>query len=389
MPKKRPHRRHQSRVVVAHRTRPGSLPGDFAIDPGAPCPTLHVFGYGPDGMKEETLVQVDALRSELAKWPVVWVNVTGLGDAATLREVARTFGIHDLALEDVVHVHQRIKAEEYAGLYYVALRVAEGDDRTSEQISLFFGKGFVLTFQETPGDCFDPIRERIRRGWGRIRESGADYLAYAILDAVIDSYFPRLERHGLALEHLEERVLARPNEEQLSALLDLRHELLAIRRAVWPLREVIAFFQREENTLISPQTRLYLRDCHDHAARIIEAVEVYRELGQTIMDVYLSRSSHRMSEIMKVLTIIATIFIPLSFVAGVYGMNFDTEVSPFNMPELRWKYGYVAVLLGMLSIALGLLGYFFRRGWLGDDRNGRLGSLRSSDGSDGDERSAS
>lgn len=365
MAKKRPPRRRRSRVLVAHRTIPGAVPGEFAVDPGAPAPTLHLLGYGPEGMHETTCTDVNEVESAIDRWPVLWLNVTGLGDAATLRRVAQIFGVHDLALEDVVHVHQRIKAEEYSGLFFVTLRIAEGETRASEQISLFLGKNFVLTFQESPGDCFDPIRERIRRAWGRIRERGADYLAYAILDAVIDSYFPRLERHGLAVEELEERVLARPNEEQLSNLLDLRHELLAIRRAVWPLREVIAYLQRAEHALITPPTRLYLRDCHDHAARIIEAVEMYRELGQTILDVYLSRSSHRMSEIMKVLTIIATIFIPLSFVASVYGMNFDTEVSPFNMPELGWKYGYFTVLFGMLSIALGLLFFFHRRGWIG------------------------
>jgi magnesium transporter len=227
------------------------------------------------------------------------------------------------------------------------------------------GENFVLTFQEGGGDCFDPVRKRLRRKRGRIRDVGADYLAYALLDAVIDGFYPVLEDCGERLGVLEDEIIGAPSGAAVTDVHDLKHDLLTLRRAIWPQREMINTLLRDESELVSAATRIYLRDCYDHAVQLMDIVETYREIASALVDVYLSSVSARLNEIMKVLTIIATIFIPLSFIASVYGMNFDRNASPLNMPELGWRYGYVFSLALMLAIALGLLYYFRRRGWLG------------------------
>jgi magnesium transporter len=235
----------------------------------------------------------------------------------------------------------------------------------SEQISIFVGKNFVLTFQEREGDCFEPVRERIRAGRGRIRKEGPDYLTYAIIDAVVDNYFPILEHYGERIEGLEAEVITSTTDETIAKIHDIKRDLLSLRRAIWPKREALSALSREPQPVFSDETRVYLRDCYDHTVQLMDMVETYRELASGLMDVYLTSVSNRMNEVMKVLTIIATIFIPLGFVAGVYGMNFNQETSAFNMPELGWKYGYLYCLGLMAVIAAGLLVYFRRKGWLG------------------------
>ncbi|CAG0953144.1 partial Cobalt/magnesium transport protein CorA, partial [Anaerolineae bacterium] len=277
------------------------------------------------------------------------------------------FSLHPLALEDVVHVHQRPKVEEYEAGFYLVMRMPRFEGAVNvelEQLSLFFGPGYVVTFQEREGDCLEPVRERLRGSRGRVRQLGADYLAYTLLDAVIDAYFPILEVVGERLELLEDRVLLHPDRAVVEDIHHVKRELIAIRRAIWPLRDAVNRLEREEHPLIDRETQVYLRDCYDHCVQLVELVETYREVATGLLDVYLSSVSNRMNEVMKVLTIIATIFIPLGFVASVYGMNFDTSRSPYNMPELEWRYGYPYVLGLMAAMVIGLLVYFRVKRWI-------------------------
>jgi magnesium transporter len=235
----------------------------------------------------------------------------------------------------------------------------------SEQVSLILGKSYLLTVQEEPEhDCFEGVRSRIEKNKGIIRKQGADYLAYAVLDAIIDGFFPVLELYGERIQELEEEVIVKPNPQTLQNIYQIRRELLQLRRAIWPQRDAINSLIRDGSDLISEEVRIYLRDCYDHTVQVMDMVETYRELASGLMDVYLSAVSNKMNEIMKVLTVVSTIFIPLTFVAGIYGMNFNTEKSPYNMPELNSYWGYPMCLAGMGAIALGLLFFFWQRGWL-------------------------
>jgi len=351
------------------RAPPGSSPGTLVADPEAQRQVVRVIGYGPADVHEIAAARLEDIASSRGKWPVVWVNVDGLADLDFIRAIGGMFGLHRLALEDVVNVHQRPKVEEYDDHLFVVSRMMAVDDAPhTEQIAMFLGTGYLLTFQEKAGDCFDGIRDRIRRHRGLIRESGADYLAYALLDAVIDGYFPVLEDYGEELEILEDTVLAAPLREHVGQIHEMKRNFLTLRRAIWPQREMISALSRNASKQVSDQTRVYLRDCYDHTIQLIDILETYREVASGLVDVYLSSVSARMNEIMKVLTIIATIFIPLGFIASVYGMNFKPEVSPWNMPELSWYYGYPIALGLMIAVALGLLYFFRRRGWLGGDR---------------------
>lgn len=352
------------------RTPPGTPPGTLVADPNSPHPAIRIFAYGPDAITEQTVNDPQQVRDFLDKWPVLWVDVEGLGHAETIRELGEIFTIHHLALEDVLNVHQRPKVEPYGDYHFIVTRMARFNGRVeTEQLTLFLGENFVLTFQEgQPGDCLDVIRERIRQRRGRIRETGLDYLAYALLDAVVDGYFPILEEYGERLETLEDEIVTQPSSDTVARIHEIRRDLLTVRRAMWPQREMFNALLREELEMVTNETRLYLRDCYDHTTQIIDLVETYRELGADLTDVYLSSISNRTNEIMRVLTVIATIFIPLTFIAGVYGMNFNTSISPFNMPELNWFLGYPFVLFVMLAIAVGQLAFFRTRGWLGSPK---------------------
>ncbi len=355
------------------RPPPGSPPGTLAIEPGAPPPPIRLIAYGPDRFEEPKDPTLTHAEDALGKFSITWIDIDGVQHEETLNRAAQLIGLHPLALADVAATLQRPKVEDYGSYLFIVLRLphpcAEGEPLQTEQVSLVLRKNAVVTFQEEarPGDCFDPVRHRLRTSSGNIRSLGADYLAYALIDAVIDAYFPVLERLGDRLDALESEVLERPAPRLIHELHRVRRDLLTVRRCVWPLRDALNSLVRDQTPLISAETRVFLRDCYDHAAQILDLVEAYREIGSALMEVHLTNISNRMNEIMKVLTVIATIFIPLTFIVGIYGMNFDTS-HPLNMPELRWPYGYVAVMLFMLALALGMLWVFKRRGWIGRRR---------------------
>ncbi|MFN0196688.1 MAG: magnesium/cobalt transporter CorA [Planctomycetaceae bacterium] len=343
------------------RTLPGATPGSIVVDPAATSPTIHVTCYGPVDYREQTLVSFEELAPCLDKEPVTWIHVDGLGDASILRKLAERFQIHPLALEDVVNVHQRAKVEEYDGqLFIVARMVSLAQSLRSEQISIFLGPNYVLTFLEDPGDCFDPVRERLKKGHGRLRQTGPDYLVYSLLDAIIDAYFPVLEGYGNRLDEIENQELEARNATLISHIHHVRRELLYLRKSIWPLRETIGLLLRDYPQQFKDETRVYLRDCYDHTVQIIEVAEMYRDMCSDLRDFYFTMIGNRTNEIMKVLTVMSSIFIPLTFIVGVYGMNFD------YMPELRSRWGYPLTLAGMAFIGLSFVGYFWHKGWIFD-----------------------
>ncbi len=341
---------------------PGTPPGQLEIPKEAPRPVLSAFLYDESSCRELERAAPRDLEPLLAEGKTLWVNVDGFGDAGVLTELARLFDLHSLALEDVVNLGQRAHVDAYGDSLLIIARMPETEGVT-EQLTIFLTPRGVVTFQERAGDCFDPVRERIRRGGSRIRPGGHDYLAYALLDATVDAYFPVLDAWHERLEALEEAVFSRSSSETLAQLHQARHELRELRRAIWPHRDALAELQHTATPLLREEARIYLRDCYDHAIRLVEMVDVLREACADLVNAYLSMISNRMNEVMKVLTIIATIFIPLSFVAGVYGMNFDPDASPWNMPELRWFLGYPFSLGVMTLVALVLLTFIWRKGW--------------------------
>jgi magnesium transporter len=370
------HRDHVRRRLK-RRAAPGAPPASLNVDPSAPKPIIRLIAYSADKYDERGVSDPEEIRAFLGHWNVVWVDVDGLGDARVLEKIAAIFHLHPLAMEDVVNVHQRAKVDTFGERTFMVTHMLSLTDHLDcEQVSLFLGPDFVVTFQERPGDCLDPVRERIRKQETRVRESGAGHLAYSILDAVIDHYFPILEDYGERIEAIEDRIIAQPDRAVVAELHDLKRELLYIRRAIWPQREALNTLVRDEIPHISAETRLYLRDCYDHCVRIIDLVETYRETCSDLMDLYLSSISNRMNEVMKVLTIISTLFIPLTFIVGIYGMNFDTQVSPYNMPELKWYYGYPLCLAVMAVIAVGLFFFFRRKGWIGQPKPPREAAER-------------
>jgi len=360
------HAHHPGYRKMHHRAPPGAAPGTLIADPAAPPPRMEVIAYGPDGFTRQCISEAGEVQSFLGKWPVVWLNVDGLGDAATIEKLGGMFHLHPLALEDVVNVHQRPKLESYDGHHFIVIRMITLNDHVeTEQVSLFLGEGFVLTFQEKPGDCFDPVRERIRNKAPRISRSGADYLAYALLDALVDSCYPLLESFGERLDALQDEVLEQAARRTIAQVHDAKRDLRVLRRAVWPMRELFNSLYRDPLPYITDETRVFLRDCYDHTIQVMDLVETYREVASDLTDVYLSSVSNRMNEIMKVLTIISTVFIPLTFIVGVYGMNFNPDSSPWNMPELNWRYGYPFSMVLMAACVVALLIFFRRKGWLG------------------------
>jgi len=361
---RRSKKKHRDRHI--HRqTQPGSPPGMIAPDPSMPKSVIHVMAYNGSRCFEREVANPADIAAYLAEYPVVWINVEGLGDAKIIEQLGELLHLHRLALEDVVNVHQRAKLEEYGEVLFLVLRMATCRDRVcTEQLSMFIGKGFILTFQEgEPGDSFDRVRQRMRDGGGKMRQQGADYLAYALIDAVIDNYYPVLETLAERIDTLEDSVLEVQGRHIMDELHAVKSDLLTLRRAIWPLRDAVALLSRETE-VFTDSTRVYLRDCYDHVVQIVDLVETYRELTADLRDLYMSSMSNRINETMRVLTIIATIFIPLTFITSIYGMNFDYADSRWNMPELHAKYGYPAVWLVMLLTAAGMMFYFWRQGWV-------------------------
>lgn len=351
-----------------HHDQPGMVPGTLIIPEGASAPVITVIAYNESDLVEQTVSSVNAIPAILSQWQTTWINVDGLGSADVLNELGNLFNIHPLALEDVSNVNHRAKAEEYDDYLFIITHMMRILDKqlNTEQLSIFIGKNFVLTIQERDdGDVLEPVRERLRRSKGRlIRRGGASYLGYALLDATVDGYFPVMEHFGDWISLLEDKVVDHPDHDMITETHLVKRELRTLRQAIWPMREVIMNVSGD-NDIISEETRIYLRDCRDHVINIIDLLEVDRERAAGLIDIYLSSVNNQMNETMRVLTVIATIFIPLSFIASVYGMNFDTQISKWNMPELEWIYGYPFALSLMGLTALGLLGYFAKRGWLG------------------------
>jgi len=324
--------------------------------------TLEAIHYSPVAI-ERTQIKLEDCASYKMIDGVVWINVDGINDVGALEQVGKTFDLHPLTLEDVLNTDQRPKLEEYDSYLFIVmkmLRPGETPDKiVHEQVSLILYQNILLTFQEDiAGDVFDPVRERLQNAKGRIRSLGADYLCYALVDAVVDNYFTILERVGERIEDMEEDLLANPSSETLNTIHHMKRELIYLRKSVWPLREVIAGLQRLDTPLISKSTGIYLRDVYDHTIQIIDTIETYRDMLSGMIDVYMSSMSNRMNEIMKVLTIIATVFIPLTFLAGVYGMNFK------YMPELEMRWGYPALWVFMIAVGAGMFLFFRKRKWL-------------------------
>jgi len=358
-------RRRKKGDAAFRRAGIGNAPGTILADPMALETKLYFMGYGRGAFEERegTIEDLKALRETHA---VVWVDVVGLGDQETVAKVGEFLGLHALALEDVMNLGQRPKVEDYGDHLFVVTRIVEpAEELVPEQISLFVGGDFVVTFQEKSGDCFDRIRERLRQGRSRICERGSDYLAYSLLDAVIDHLVPVVDRYGEKLEALEDRLFSGEKTNFVLETMGIRRDLQLLRRIATPMRDAMIGLMSDDLPVIGDETRLYLRDCHDHAVRLLEDVESWREFESSLMNVHLSVSGQQLNATMKVLTMIATIFIPLNFLAALYGMNFDPSASRYNMPELAWAYGYPALLFLMFCIFVAQLLFFRKKGWLG------------------------
>ena len=354
-----------ARPKRTHRKKAGSAPGTvvFVGDQKTEKSSTSALQYGPDLLLEGdvTAGTLSVSRQEMKN--VAWLDVVGVHDTGLLESIGNHFSIHPLTLEDIANTGQRPKVEEFETYLYMVLKMMDYDvvERKiqSEQVSLVLGPDFLITFQEKPGDVFEPVRERIRRGKGKIRGRGADYLAYALLDTIVDHYYTILERIGDDIETLEEELIA--NESNKTTLNDvhrLRREVLFLRREIWPLREMVSKLGKGDFELIQPSTHLFLTDVHDHVIQILDTIESYRDMLASLLDLYLSTISNRMNEVMKVLTMIATIFIPITFVAGLYGMNFE------HMPELHWRWGYLGVWGIFVFIAVAMVLYFKKKRWI-------------------------
>jgi magnesium transporter len=356
--------RRRKRVPVVRRGSIGVSPGTLAAPTDAHPSVMSVMAYSRDEIVEETDIAFARVAELRGRFPVTWVNLVGLADVDLLAGLEDSLGIHRLALEDTLNTTQRPKLDDYGTHQYIVARMPVSQDQLeTEQISIFMGDGFLLTVQERPGDCFESIRARIRAGRPRLREGGVDYLTYAILDALVDSYFPILEAESNRLDKIELDIIENPRQELVADLHDLKRTFVFLHRYLLPFREVTGLLMREDEPLLSRSTRVFMRDCADHVRQAIELVESYRDLATGLMDLYLSLMSQKMNEVMKVLTIISTVFIPLSFIAGLYGMNFDRSASRWNMPELAWPFGYPLVVLVMLGVVGGMLLFFRKRGW--------------------------
>ena len=323
---------------------------------------ITLIDYNEQNVQERVVEKVEECFSFKDIPTVTWINIDGLHSIDTIEKIGKHFELHPLILEDILNTGQRPKCEDYEKCLFTVLKMLRYDNESnsihSEQVSLVLGQNFVISFQEDVGDVFEQIRDRIRNAKGRIRKMSADYLAYALIDAIVDNYFLILEKMGEQIESMEEELIAEPSDKTVRMIHSLKRELIFLRKSVWPLRELISSLEKTESSLITDTTQPYLRDVYDHTIQVIDTVESFRDMVSGMLDVYLSSISNRMNAVMKVLTIIATIFIPLTFIAGVYGMNFK------YMPELEWKWAYPAVWLIMTIVVIVMLIYFKRKKWL-------------------------
>ena len=322
---------------------------------------IRVIQFDADRLKEAEPGSVEETFSYAQEEQITWINIDGLNDASAVQRMGEYAGLHALIIEDILHTHQRAKLEDLGDALFIVLRMFSSDSEqneiNSEQISFVLHKQALITFQEVPGDVFEPVRERIRKMQGRVRKSGADYLLYALIDAVVDHYFSVLEQFGERIEEIETDLMEDPYPEILTEIYAMKRELLYVRKAVWPLREAISLLQRGESELIQDSTQVYLRDLYDHTIQVIDTIESFRDMLSSVQDLYLSSLGNKTNQVMKVLTIIATIFIPITFVAGIYGMNFEV------IPELKWRYGYAAVWTIMMGMVVAMLAFFRKKRW--------------------------
>ena len=348
-------------MFVSRKHVPGTAPATL-VPRGDKEPVISFIQYDADGFEEQRVASIDAVFACRDTDKISWINIEGLGDIEVLQELGVHFGLHPLALEDVLHVGQRPKVEAYADhLFFVGQipYLIDSGRIEFEQISIFFSGNFLISIQDDPDkDVFEPLRERLRKGRGFARTRGHDYLAYAMLDAIVDHFFPVLEPLGEDIEDLEDELLEHPTRECLVKLHELKRLLLQLRRNAWPMREVISALSRDESGLVAHETTIFLRDCYDHTIQIMDVIESYRDLTSGMLDIYLSTLGMRTNEIMRVLTVVSTIFIPLTFIAGVYGMNFEF------MPELKSHYGYPLCIATMLTAAIGMLAAFRYKKWI-------------------------
>lgn len=324
---------------------------------------VRIIDYDESGVRETARAALADCVPFRDSESVTWIDIEGLQDIPLLEGLGRCYGLHPLILEDILNTDQRPKTDDMEGYIYIVLKMLDFDpgslEIVSEQVSLVFGRHYVISLQEgREGDLFEPLRERIRAGKGRLRRLGSDFLAYSLLDTVIDHYFAIVERFAERIESLEEELVGNPRPETLHQIHRLKREMILLRKAAWPLREVVNALEKSDSELIRPATKLFLRDLYDHAIHIVDSVETYREMLSGMIDIYLSSVSNRMNQVMRVLTIIATIFMPLTFLAGIYGMNFR------YMPELGWPWGYPLVLLAMFVLAGAMLFFFKKKHWL-------------------------
>jgi len=348
-------KRHSRKVGLP----PGSLV--FLGEKRVENATIRVIDYDEREVHERAIANPAECRQYMDQKTVTWIDVTGLHDTELLARLGKVLTIHPLVLEDILNTGQRPRFEDHGESIFCVVKMlyrGKGDGEiVSEQVSLILGRGYLVTFQEMEGDVFGMIRDRIRTGKGRIRTAGCDYLAYSLLDAIVDNYFIVLEDVGDKIENLQEAVLERPEPETLQAMHQLKREMMFIRKNLWPLRELVSALDKSESDLITEGLSPYLRDVYEHTFQVIDTVEAWREMLSGALDVYMTSVSNKMNEVMKVLTVIATIFIPLTFIAGIYGMNFE------YMPELKWRMGYAGIWCVMLSVGAGMAVFFKRKKW--------------------------
>ena len=323
---------------------------------------ITLMNYDQARLEEKELKRIEESFAYKDMPPVSWINIDGLHEVDLIEKIGTHFNVHPLTLEDIVNTGQRPKVEDFEDYIYLVFKMLKFDETnghiTSEQVSLIIGPHYLFSFQEAEGDVFNSVRQRIRKGQGRIRKSGPDYLAYALIDAVVDHYFLILEKMGERIEHLEEQLHVQATPEILQAIYDMKRELIYFRKQVWPVREVMNAWQKTESSLIQETNKIFLRDVYDHTIQVIDTIESFRDIISGVMDLYMSTVSNKMNEVMKVLTIMATIFIPLTFVAGIYGMNFKF------MPELEWRWSYPLLWALLILIFFGMMIYFKRKKWL-------------------------
>ena len=356
--------RQMMRYVKRPVKEPGASPGTIVpVGEKQAAPSrISIMEYDAQQLREQAPCTGEDVLKPLGSGSVRWINIDGLHDVALLEKIGAHFKIHPLTLEDIVNTGHRPKAEDYDGYAFMVFKMLYYDSRRehveAEQISLVVGKGYLISFQENMGDVFEPVRERLRKGRGRIRNAGSDYLAYALIDAAVDHYFLVLETVAEKIGVLEEHLLSDPQPRMLQQLHDMKREMIYLRKQVWPMRELINRLTKEESDYFSAATDIYLRDVYDHTVQVIDTIESFRDMLSGLLDVYLSTASNRMNEIMKLLTVIATIFIPMTFIAGIYGMNFK------YMPELEWRWSYPLLWLFLLCLFATMLVWFKRKKWL-------------------------